>query len=165
VESKAGPPLLPRAATRSLAAALRVNPVVVVLGARQTGKTTLVRLFRPADTVKHHKEAKFAELLAVLGSSDVIRAEDEKLLIFTEHRDTLKSLAKRLEAEGYTVATIHGGMDVDSRKRAQRQFRTRTKIMVATDAAGEGNNLQFCRCLINWDIPWNPNRLEQGSVW
>jgi hypothetical protein len=52
-------------------------------------------------------------------------------------------------------------MDVDSRKQAQRQFRTHAKIMVATDAAGEGINLQFCRYLINWDIPWNPNRLEQ----
>jgi superfamily II DNA or RNA helicase len=119
------------------------------------------RLFRLADSLKHHKEAKFAELLAVLDSSDVIRAEDEKLLIFTEHRDTLNSLAKRLEEKGYSVATIHGGMDVDSRKQAQRQFRTRAKIMVATDAAGEGINLQFCRYLINWDIPWNPNRLEQ----
>jgi superfamily II DNA or RNA helicase len=119
------------------------------------------RLFRLADSLKHHKEAKFAELLAVLDSSDVIRSEDEKLLIFTEHRDTLNSLAKRLEEKGYTVATIHGGMDVDSRKQAQRQFRTRAKVMVATDAAGEGINLQFCRYLINWDIPWNPNRLEQ----
>ena len=121
----------------------------------------VMRLFRLADSLKHHREAKFAELLAVLDSSDVIRAENEKLLIFTEHRDTLDSLAKRLEEKGYTVATIHGGMDVDSRKHAQRQFRTRAKIMVATDAAGEGINLQFCRYLINWDIPWNPNRLEQ----
>jgi len=119
------------------------------------------RLFRLADSLKHHKEAKFAELLGVLDSSDVIRAEDEKLLIFTEHRDTLNSLAKRLEEKGYTVATIHGGMDVDTRKQAQRQFRTQAKIMVATDAAGEGINLQFCRYLINWDVPWNPNRLEQ----
>ena len=134
------------------------------------------RLFRLADSLKQHREAKFSELLAVLDSSDVIRADDEKLLIFTEHRDTLDSLATRLEEKGYTVATIHGGMDVDSRKQAQRQFRARAKIMVATDAAGEGINLQFCRYLINWDIPWNPNRLEQrmgrihrygqaGEVW
>ncbi len=134
------------------------------------------RLFRLADGLKNHTEAKFAELLAVLDSSDVIRSEDEQLLIFTEHRDTLVSLARRLEEMGYTVATIHGGMDVDSRKHAQREFRTRAKIMVATDAAGEGINLQFCRYLINWDIPWNPNRLEQrmgrihrygqtGDVW
>jgi superfamily II DNA or RNA helicase len=127
----------------------------------QEERDEVERLFRLADSLKHHTEAKFAELLAVLDSSDVIRAEDEKLLIFTEHRDTLNSLAKRLEEKGYTVATIHGGMDVDTRKQAQRQFRTRAKIMVATDAAGQGINLQFCRYLINWDIPWNPNRLEQ----
>jgi superfamily II DNA or RNA helicase len=119
------------------------------------------RLFRLADSLKHHKEAKFAELLAVLDSSDVIRSDDEKLVIFTEHRDTLSSLAKRLEDKGYAVTTIHGGMDVDARKQAQRDFRNKSKIMVATDAAGEGINLQFCRYLINWDIPWNPNRLEQ----
>ena len=119
------------------------------------------RLFRLADGLKHHKEAKFVELLKVLDSSDIIRADDEKLLIFTEHKDTMTSLSKRLEEKGYTVTTIHGGMDLDARKRAQREFRTRAKIMVATDAAGEGINLQFCRYLINWDIPWNPNRLEQ----
>jgi superfamily II DNA or RNA helicase len=119
------------------------------------------RLFRLADSLKNHTEAKFAELLSVLDSSDVIRAEKEKLLIFTEHKDTLNSLARRLENKGYIVATIHGGMDVDARKAAQRDFKLKAKIMVATEAAGEGINLQFCRYLINWDIPWNPNRLEQ----
>jgi len=114
-----------------------------------------------ADSLKNHREAKFAELLKVLDSSDVIRADNEKLLIFTEHRDTMTSLAQRLEDMGYSVVTIHGQMDVDARKAAQREFRLRAKIMVATDAAGEGINLQFCRYLINWDIPWNPNRLEQ----
>lgn len=121
------------------------------------------RLFRLASGLKqqNHKEAKFAQLLTVLDSSDVIRAEHEKLVIFTEYKDTLQSLTERLEAKGYSVVTIHGGMDVDARKQAQREFRTRAKIMIATDAAGEGINLQFCRYLINWDIPWNPNRLEQ----
>jgi superfamily II DNA or RNA helicase len=118
-------------------------------------------LSRLADTLKRHKEAKFQELLKVLDSSEVIRADDEKLLIFTEHKDTLDSLSRRLSDLGYTVTTIHGAMDVDARKRAQREFLMRSKIMVATDAAGEGINLQFCRYLINWDIPWNPNRLEQ----
>ena len=119
------------------------------------------RLHQMADSLKHHREAKFSELLTVLDSSDVIRAEDEKLLIFTEHRDTLTRLTERLEGMGYAVVTIHGQMDVDARKEAQRIFRTKAKIMVATDAAGEGINLQFCRYMINWDIPWNPNRLEQ----
>jgi|GEM_PF-2454850 len=119
------------------------------------------RLYGMADNLRHHKEAKFAELLSVLDSSDVIRADKEKLLIFTEHKDTMESLAKRLRDIGYAVTTIHGGLDVDERKKAQREFLLRSKIMVATDAAGEGINLQFCRYLINWDIPWNPNRLEQ----
>lgn len=114
-----------------------------------------------AQALRNHKEAKFAELLSVLDSSDVIRRDDEKLVIFTEHKDTLDSLTGRLTKKGYAVTIIHGGMDVDARKQAQRDFRTRSKIMVATDAAGEGINLQFCRYLINWDIPWNPNRLEQ----
>ena len=119
------------------------------------------RLLKKALALHHHVEAKFNELLTVLDSSDVIRRDEEKLVIFTEHRDTMDNLAERLRNKGYSVAVIHGDMDVDQRKQAQRDFRLRAKIMVATDAAGEGINLQFCRYLINWDIPWNPNRLEQ----
>ena len=118
-------------------------------------------LLKMAESLRTHSEAKFAELLSVLDSSDVIRRDDEKLVIFTEHKDTLDNLTDRLKNKGYSVTTIHGGMDVDARKRAQREFKNRAKIMIATDAAGEGINLQFCRYLINWDIPWNPNRLEQ----
>lgn len=124
-------------------------------------RTEVERLHKLASSLKEHKEAKYLELLAVLDSSDIIRSDDEKLLIFTEHRDTLESLVNRLEDKGYKVSTIHGGMNVDQRKRAQQEFHRHSKIMVATDAAGEGINLQFCRYMINWDIPWNPNRLEQ----
>ncbi len=106
-------------------------------------------------------EAKFEELLHVLDTSDVIRDPDAKLVIFTEYKDTLHSLVDRLKGKGYTVTPIDGSMDVDQRKEAQREFRRRSKILVATDAAGEGINLQFCQFMINWDIPWNPNRLEQ----
>ncbi len=119
------------------------------------------KLSKMAAALRGHPEAKFRELLRVLDSSDVIRADDERLLIFTEHRDTLDDLAERLIGIGYSVVTIHGGMDVDARKQAQLEFKRHAKIMVATDAAGEGINLQFCRYMINWDIPWNPNRLEQ----
>lgn len=120
----------------------------------------LLRMARKLE-LEHHKEAKFEELLRVLDSSDVIRSDEEKLLIFTEHKDTLDSLTRRLEERGYNVVNIHGGMTPDQRKKAQQDFKSKAKIMVATDAAGEGINLQFCRYLINWDIPWNPNRLEQ----
>jgi len=84
-----------------------------------------------------------------------------KLLIFTEHRDTLSYIREKLESWGFSTCEIHGGMDVSQRKRAQEEFRTSAQICVATEAAGEGINLQFCHLVINYDIPWNPARLEQ----
>ncbi|MCB0164257.1 MAG: DUF3883 domain-containing protein [Anaerolineae bacterium] len=86
---------------------------------------------------------------------------DRKLLIFTEFRDTLNYLVEKLQNWGYSVTTIHGHMNMDARIEAEREFRDRTQIMVATEAAGEGINLQFCSLMVNYDIPWNPNRLEQ----
>lgn len=85
----------------------------------------------------------------------------EKILIFTESRDTLDYLERNLRRWGYSVCTIHGGMDLDSRIKAEGVFKNEAQIMVATEAAGEGINLQFCNLMINYDIPWNPNRLEQ----
>ena len=127
----------------------------------QRERDEIARLYEMAAHLGTHTEAKFNELLKVLDTSNVIRSDSEKLLIFSEHKDTLDNLADRLRRKGYSVTTIHGGMNVDERKKAQIEFKRRSKIMVATDAAGEGINLQFCRFMINWDIPWNPNRLEQ----
>jgi len=84
-----------------------------------------------------------------------------KLLIFTEHRDTLNHLREHLQRWGFTTCEIHGGMDIHQRKNAQEEFRTRAQVCVATEAAGEGINLQFCHLVINYDLPWNPTRLEQ----
>lgn len=84
-----------------------------------------------------------------------------KLIIFTEHRDTLNYINEHLEKWGYTTVEIHGGMNPRDRKRAQDIFRTAAQILVATEAAGEGINLQFCHLMINYDLPWNPTRLEQ----
>lgn len=121
------------------------------------------RLFEMADNLykKNQEEQKFKELQKMLVSQKVI--DGEKLVIFTEHKDTLIYLEERLsKSGGYKVTTIHGGKSVDERRAAQWSFATpETQILIATDAAGEGINLQFCRLLINWDIPWNPNRLEQ----
>ena len=109
---------------------------------------------------ENQEEQKYIQLKELLRSQDVINGE--KLVIFTEHKDTLLYLEERLRNNGYGVATIHGGMGVDERRDAQYRFKKpETQILIATDAAGEGINLQFCRLLINWDIPWNPNRLEQ----
>ena len=84
-----------------------------------------------------------------------------KLLIFTEHRDTLNHLRGNIDSWGYSTCEIHGGMNPRERKQAQENFRTTCQICVATEAAGEGINLQFCHLMINYDLPWNPTRLEQ----
>lgn len=121
-------------------------------------------LYEMANTLYNRKqsEKKFQQLEELLKSNGVLENK-EKLVIFTEHKDTLLYLEDRLsKSGGYNVVTIHGGKDVDERRIAQRAFaEPETQILIATDAAGEGINLQFCRLLINWDIPWNPNRLEQ----
>jgi len=84
-----------------------------------------------------------------------------KILIFTESKDTLEYLVKKIKNWGYRVNFIHGGMNIEERIKAEKLFRDEADIMVATEAAGEGINLQFCHIMINYDIPWNPNRLEQ----
>jgi SNF2 family DNA or RNA helicase len=84
-----------------------------------------------------------------------------KILIFTESRDTLEYLQKKINDWGFSVNTIHGGMKLEERIQAEAIFKNETDVMVATEAAGEGINLQFCNLMINYDIPWNPNRLEQ----
>ncbi len=86
---------------------------------------------------------------------------NEKILIFTESKDTLEYLVKRINSWEYSVNFIHGGMKLEERVGAEKVFQHEKKIMVATEAAGEGINLQFCHLMINYDIPWNPNRLEQ----
>lgn len=120
------------------------------------------KLFLMADALykSRQEEQKFIKLRELLTSEKVI--DGEKLVLFTEHKDTLLYLEERLKNNGYEVVTIHGGKSVDERRQAQWDFaKPETQILLATDAAGEGINLQFCRLLINWDIPWNPNRLEQ----
>jgi SNF2 family DNA or RNA helicase len=86
---------------------------------------------------------------------------NEKILIFTESKDTLEYLVKKIISWGYSVNTIHGGMQLEERVEAEKIFKNQSQIMVATEAAGEGINLQFCHLMINYDLPWNPNRLEQ----
>ena len=117
---------------------------------------------RASQLLESGRESKFDKLREVL---DDPRHEGEKWLIFSEHRDTVRYLVGRLEGLGYTgkVAQIHGGMAWPAREEQVERFRPPggASYMVATDAAGEGINLQFCRLMVNYDIPWNPARLEQ----
>lgn len=84
-----------------------------------------------------------------------------KILIFTESRDTLDHLERNIKDWGYSVCTIHGSMKLEERVRSEGIFKNEAQVMIATEAAGEGINLQFCNLMINYDLPWNPNRLEQ----
>ena len=113
----------------------------------------------------NREESKLEKLREVLRSPDYA---GEKFIIFTEHRDTADFLVHRLEGLGFTdkVALIHGGMPYQERERQVEFFRRSetqegANFLVATDAAGEGINLQFCWLMVNYDIPWNPARLEQ----
>ena len=94
----------------------------------------------------------------------------QKLVIFTEHRDTLEYLRDRVDTKlgsEEEVACIHGGLDRERRHREQARFvgddpeAPAANILIATDAAGEGINLQVAHLMVNYDLPWNPNRLEQ----
>ena len=86
---------------------------------------------------------------------------DLKVLIFTEFVPTQQMLKEFLEARGISVVTLNGSMDMEERGAAQDAFRKSHRVLVSTDAGGEGLNLQFAHVIINYDIPWNPMRLEQ----
>jgi superfamily II DNA or RNA helicase/DNA-binding XRE family transcriptional regulator len=129
-------------------------------------KEQVLKLRELADQVYNYGvESKFEKLREVISEEKYSR---EKFLVFTEHRDTLKYLVRRLSGMGYTgqIAQIHGGMHYTERQEQIERFRKPTeesgmRFMICTDAAAEGVNLQFCWIMINYDIPWNPARLEQ----
>src|SRR5208283_2894273 len=137
----------------------------------------ITRLIDQARTLEQREvESKLAKLKKVLADQDIFSNPKMKLLIFTEHKDTLDYLAGdgndgrplgKLREWGLKVTQIHGGMKIGDRDTpgtrifAEREFREDAQVLVATEAAGEGINLQFCWLMINYDIPWNPVRLEQ----
>lgn len=121
-------------------------------------------------------ESKLRKLKDVLTEHGIFKDDKMKLLLFTEHKDTLDYLAGdgkdgkplgKLREWGLSVTQIHGGMKIGDRDtpgtriNAEREFKEVCQVMAATEAAGEGINLQFCWFMINYDIPWNPMRLEQ----
>ncbi|NDY41985.1 DEAD/DEAH box helicase [Dissulfurirhabdus thermomarina] len=86
---------------------------------------------------------------------------DLKVLVFTEFVPTQEMLMRFLTERGFEVVCLNGSMDMEERKRVQDAFAKDARILISTDAGGEGLNLQFCHVVINYDIPWNPMRLEQ----
>lgn len=115
------------------------------------------------------QDRKWDELSKLLQNTPEMHDEDgrqRKIIIFSEHRDTLNYLKARIESVLGTpeaVQVIHGGTHRDERRKVQALFRSDpdVRVLIATDAAGEGVNLQCAHLMVNYDLPWNPNRLEQ----
>jgi superfamily II DNA or RNA helicase len=138
----------------------------------------LTRLIEHARMLERREDEqpKLAKLRETLTKQGVFKDRQMKLLVFTEHKDTLDYLTGdgkanrplgKLREWGLSVTTIHGGMKIGDRDTpgtriyAEREFKEDCQVLVATEAAGEGINLQFCWLMVNYDIPWNPVRLEQ----
>jgi len=149
-----------------------VDPVALREEILQLGKL----IVQACELEEREVERKLVVLKTVLTTQGIFNDPKMKLLLFTEHKDTLDFLAGdgkdgrplgKLVKWGLSVTQIHGGMKIGdrdapgSRIYAEREFRETCQVMVATEAAGEGINLQFCWFMINYDIPWNPVRLEQ----
>jgi len=130
----------------------------------------LANLIKVARRVRNAgTDRKWTELSELLQSNTLIRDSDgspRKLIIFTEHRDTLEYLVDRIRGligREDAVVALHGGIPRDQRRRITEVFTQdkHCRVLVATDAAGEGLNLQRAHLMVNYDLPWNPNRIEQ----
>jgi superfamily II DNA or RNA helicase len=121
------------------------------------------------ELVASGQDRKWDELSKILQNNPEMRdasGRQRKIIIFSEHRDTLNYLHGRIAGvlgNSDCIVTIHGGTHRDERRRLQALFRSdpEVRVLVATDAAGEGVNLQNANLMVNYDLPWNPNRLEQ----
>lgn len=133
--------------------------IVILEGLEQQAKTV----------VASGQDRKWDELSKILQNAPEMRdasGRQRKLIIFSEHRDTLNYLHQRIAGvlgNQEAIITIHGGTHRDERRKLQALFRSDpdVRVLVATDAAGEGVNLQCANLMVNYDLPWNPNRLEQ----
>jgi len=133
--------------------------IIILAGLEQQAKAV----------VNSGQDRKWDELSHILQNDPAMRDAGgrlRKIIIFSEHRDTLNYLYQKIAGvmgNSDAIVTIHGGTHRDERRRLQALFRSdpEVRILVATDAAGEGVNLQNANLMVNYDLPWNPNRLEQ----
>jgi len=131
-------------------------PTLAKLMARETpgqARTELEALVHGARAIEAN--AKFE------GIRKIVESSRDKFVVFTQFRATLEFLARSLRAMGVKVAVFHGALSLREKEAAIAQFRDRSRVLVSTEAGGEGRNLQFCHLLVNYDLPWNPMRIEQ----
>jgi SNF2 family DNA or RNA helicase len=136
---------------------LAVAPTLQTLAKRPAWKAhqeQLLRLREQAAAVTGWAKADALQKLIKAAGRD-------KLIIFTHFRATLDALADRLSAWGVDFVPYHGGLNIQKKDEAIRRFEEESQVLLSTEAAGEGRNLQFCHVMINFDLPWNPQRIEQ----
>ena len=126
----------------------------------------LSEIFAPAGTANASAKETAPNDIGTLTVPQPTPSPSQKLVLFTEHRDTLNYLQNRITTllgRQQAVVIIHGGMGREERMNAQESFRhdPEVRVLLATDAAGEGINLQRAHLMVNYDLPWNPNRIEQ----
>ena len=133
------------------------EPTLRSLAARARDAAPLLALADQSTQISAWAKAEALEKLLV----NLLHDPTEKVLIFTHFRRTLNLLSERLSKLGLSLVVYHGEMDIHAKNQAIEDFEHRAQVLLSTEAAGEGRNLQFCRTLINFDIPWNPMRIEQ----
>ena len=139
----------------------RLLPVATAAAEQEKAEVErLVTLARRAEAAGPDAKAE-----ALLEHLQRLRGEEAdpslKALVFTEFVATQEMLAEFLQSRGFLVARLNGAMSLEERRAVQEDFRGESQVLVSTDAGGEGLNLQFCHVVVNYDLPWNPMRIEQ----
>ncbi len=152
-------------------------PLLLVVLQKEIGSSTEAAL----STLKRAAESRLArarreiQTLVELGESVAVHAKlqrlerllrekaeaGEKVVVFSQFRRTVEFLERQLRSAGFEVAVFHGSLSARAKDAAVDAFRREVPILLSTEAGGEGRNLQFCRTLVNYDLPWNPMRIEQ----
>ena len=142
---------------------MAAEPTLRSLAARQEDDELRARLLALAEESANVKAWAKADALEKLLGSILGKGAptEEKVIIFTHFLRTLDGLIERLERMGVRFVVYHGGLSPAAKQQAIDDFEREAQVLLSTEAAGEGRNLQFCRTMINFDIPWNPMRIEQ----
>jgi SNF2 family DNA or RNA helicase len=121
------------------------------------GMAPVLDAARAATRARSRKVAKLLDLVRALDSF----SPGSKAVVFTRFRATLEAVSSALSAEGVPHSRFHGGMSGPEKDQAVEELRNEVPVMLATDVGGEGRNLQFANVLVNYDLPWNPMKIEQ----
>jgi len=141
-----------------------------VCSSRDAVFLTLINLFKKTED-ESPLRARIWELVELIKgikantkaekTMELIQSLDDKVIVFTEYRATQEYLLKFFKERGLTAVPYRGGMNRGKKDWMMELFRKRAQVMIATEAGGEGINLQFCHHVVNFDLPWNPMRVEQ----